>query len=67
MRRGDDQPALFAMRLHDAGDLLPRGAVERCQRLVEQPQRPEGDKKPGQRCAPLLTGGERAKGGVEGM
>ena len=61
MRRGDDQSALGAMIAHGDGEFLARGAVERGQRLVEEPERPKGDEETRQRRAPLLAGGQHAE------
>ena len=55
------------MRVHDPRKGGLSGGVERGRRLVEQPQRPMGDEKAGERDAPFLAGGEQARGKVDRM
>jgi len=56
MAGGNNQTAAFQMRIDGRTQNLRRSRVERHGRLVEQPQRPHGDQKPGKAGTALLAG-----------
>jgi len=58
---------LAKVLVHEAREERFAFAVERCGRLVEQPERPRGEDEPRQTGAPPLAGREHADGKVERM